>query len=257
MCEQKADDVSCFVTCVKRLGRMKIEEINIKQVMDKLGEVPRIYQVEAQFQFELAWELQKLIGDDGQVLLEVGMCTRKANAEKKVKRKRFYSDIILKGNDNSYIVIELKYKKKAAVINGIELTSDYASDEGRYDYLWDIRRIELLKECNNDDYEYTRNLGSFRGGYAIILTNDMGYWNKIRDKEGKTVDALFTIGDGDSIQGRVDWNVDIKKPWMKSRPAFELSNSYCFEWLPYYGADKEASKEETCTFKYLITKIDA
>jgi len=240
---------------------MKIDEINVQGIVKEFGRTPRIFQSEAQFQFELAWELQKQIENDGQVLLEVVTCTRKENREKNIRRKRFYSDIILKSNDNCFIVIELKYKTKKDDIYGVELNTHGAPDEGRYDYLWDIKRIELLKKRDMDCYDYNDELGTFLGGYAIIVTNENQYWNRTKKKAQKdaaqTVDSQFSIGEGDTVSGVLDWNTSSKKQWMLSRPAIVLDGDYLFNWQSYYDTKEETSRRISREFKYLITKIEA
>lgn len=240
---------------------MKITSIDIEKIIKLFGKQQRIFQKEAQFQFELAWELQKQLGEDGKVILEYNSCVRKPDDATHQKRKRFYSDIIIKDNDNNYIVIELKYKTKGDNCYNVELTEQGAPDEGRYDYLWDVRRIELLKNRDCGNYDYNKHLGKFLGGYAILLTNENQYWERTRKKattSGKeTVDIQFSIGHGDKVNGTVDWQTDTPKDWMLSRPAITFDHPYVFEWNPYYNTRKTTSKGRTLEFRYLITKIDS
>ncbi len=236
---------------------MKMTDVDISNIIKNFGKEKRIFQREAQFQFELAWKLQEEIGKDGKVLLEVCSCTRRATEGKKTKR--FYSDIILKDNDG-FIVIELKYKTKAEdkSVYGVCLTGQGAQDEGRYDYLWDIRRIELLKNRNDSKYEYA-NLGKFLGGYAIMLTNDNQYWEKTKESaendNKQTVDLQFRIGENDEVSGTVDWNTEKRKDWMNSRPAITFDDCYEFNWNSYYCAVDNSNKRKNKEFKYLITHI--
>lgn len=40
--------------------------INVEKILETFGEQKRIFQREAQFQFELAWEIQKQIDNNGE-----------------------------------------------------------------------------------------------------------------------------------------------------------------------------------------------
>lgn len=235
---------------------MHITEKIIREIMDAFGEEKRIFQSEAQFQFALAWELQKHIQDDRQVLLEMVSCTRKPNGNQKAKR--LYSDIVLKNNtDNSYIVLELKYKTKQDNTYGVYLTNQGATDEGRYDYLWDIRRIELLKKPDNDHYEYNPVLGKFMGGFAIMLTNENNYWQGNQNKRKDALDSQFAIDEGKTISEEVDWNTTEKKDWMRSRPQIKFDGEYTFHWNSYYDTGNTTKTGLKKEFRYLITRIDA
>lgn len=240
---------------------MNITKINISKIIKDFGQQARIFQKEAQFQFELAWELQKQIGKDGKVILECNSCVRKANDTDNQKKKRFYSDIIIKNNNNDYIVIELKYKTKNDNLYGVELTEQGAPNEGRYDYLWDIRRIELLKNHDRVNYDYNSDFKNFLGGYAILLTNENQYWERTKSKamtDGKeTVDIQFSIGQGDNVSGTVDWQTDGRKSWMTSRPTITFDHSYTFDWESYYNTGQKTKRGRTLEFKYLVTKINA
>lgn len=237
---------------------MKITEVNISEILKELGKEKRIFQREAQFQFELAWKLHEKIGGDGEVRLEVLSCTKNKSEDRKAKR--FYSDIILK-DDSGFIVIELKYKTKKETEStyGVELIGQGAQDEGRYDYLWDIKRIELLKNRNEEEYTYPE-IGEFLGGYAIMLTNDNQYWERtkeyIKEHTKKEVSYLhFCIGGGDTVEGKVDWNTEEERDYRKSRPPITFDKSYAFEWQSYcVGKGNHGKKKRE--FRYLITHIE-
>lgn len=236
---------------------MKITEVDISKIIKNFGEEkPRIFQREAQFQFELAWELHKAIGNDGEVLLEVLSCSKLRTENKKTKR--FYSDIILK-DKNGFIVIELKYKTKMEKVTvfGVELTGQGAQDEGRYDYLWDIKRIELLKN-HEDGYDCNPELGNFLGGYAIMLTNDNQYWEitkEIAEANGRNY-SQFCIGEDDEVKGEVDWNSEEPPVWTRSRPKIKFNDKYRFKWEQYYFAKDGEGKTKSKEFRYLITHIE-
>ena len=223
--------------------------ISKEQMIDILNELSikkdeKPYLSEAQFQFELAWEIQKKF-KNVKVLLEYTACSQEING----KRKRFESDIIVQFENNTYIAIELKYKTTEAIVNGIPLIQQAGQPGTKYDYLWDIHRIELLHQKDEDHYEYHLE-GTCIGGYAIFLTNDSSYWG---ESEGTAYNFRLcnkrTITPNDNIC----WNVslDKKKAWM-SRESFNLFESYCFNWESYITYDYKNKLKE---FKYLLTPI--
>lgn len=221
----------------------------VEEVLNSLSGKEKPYLSEAQFQFELAWELKKKLGEEVNILLEYTSCARKATGDS--KRKRFESDIIL-ATEKDYIVIELKYKTKEAKINGVNLTQQAGQPGTKYDYLWDIHRIELLMNQDSDNqdsynYEYYIKDKKCTGGFAIFLTNDPSYW-----KEAKKGESAYNFSLHDSsvknAGEKLEWSGE-KKDWMNSRPAFSLDYTYKMEWEKFmsYGEEKE--------FKYLITEI--
>ena len=116
----------------------------IKNILDDFGSKEQVFLSESQFQFDLAWELQKKIDKSDKILLEHTAVIEKGT--EKSKKKRFQSDIIVQFANSDYIVIELKYKTKANRDDyKVELIQQAGQPGTKYDYLNDIRRIELLK----------------------------------------------------------------------------------------------------------------
>lgn len=96
-----------------------------------------------------------------------------------------YFDIVIEQKDpNKFIVIELKYKLKKIEIQSasvsyqrfgkekpegtdVQLVTDQsASNEGRYDFWKDVKRLEVLNESFKENVV---------GGIAILVTNDGNY----------------------------------------------------------------------------------
>lgn len=233
--------------------------IDIKQILKKFANEKRIFQKEAQFQLELAWELKKQVEDNNE---KVRVCLEYLGYKSKHSNKRFYSDIIVIDENKNYIVIELKYKtKQAEYTNGynekINLLGHGAPDEGRYDYLLDIHRIELFKNKDTENYVYSEQLKNFEKGYAILLTNENQYWNRTKDeaKIKQTVDANFSIGEDDVINGNIFWTSTQEKNWMKSRKSFKINGEYKCEWQDFCEEKKPPRARSEKKFKYLITEI--
>jgi hypothetical protein len=112
--------------------------MDMVKIIDKLRSKRRIFCSEKDFQFALAWEIQKCY-DKSNIRLEY--CP---NLEKNV-----HIDIIVE-LDNKYYPIELKYKTKTFI--GKDNNENYflknqgAQDIGKYDYLKDIQRIEQFSK---------------------------------------------------------------------------------------------------------------
>ena len=234
--------------------------INIEEIIKTFASKKIIFQQEAQLQFSLAWELQKQIernNIDAKVYLEFLGCQDNKN------NRRFYSDIIIIDKEQNYIVIELKYKtKQAEYTNGhnekVKLFGHGAPDEGRYDYLLDIRRIELFKNRDNENYLYSKQLKTFEKGYAILITNENQYWMKTKKMahDKKTVDAKFCIGENDTINGEISWTTEEIKNWMKSRESFDIKGEYKCKWQDYCEEERPRRARNEKKFRYLITEIN-
>lgn len=229
--------------------------VNIEEIMTDFGSEPRIFQSEAQFQFEMAWELQKQCQrKNAKVLLEMVTAT-----ELQEKRKRYYSDIVIRNCEGEYIVIELKYKTKKSTYGDIELLHHGANDLGRFDYLWDLHRIQLLKNHDNGRYRFNSSLQRFVAGYAIMLTNDERYWTVSRRslQNQRPLYYDFCIGNGDEIpSGTVlkwkDGENCVRGTCRDCSLTFE--KSYRMEWRDYYFSNDLDSKFDL-DFKYLILNV--
>ena len=217
-------------------------EIDVCEILKKFGEENRIFQSEAQFQFDLAWEIKKEYSSY-EVLLEV-LSFRTP--------KRKYSDIIVKDRDGNYIVIELKYKTKKKNIQGIELLEHGATDLGRYDFLLDLRRIELLKKRDENLFAFNHNLKKFVKGYAILLTNEHKYWDFSKAEHYDTLYRDFCISSKDSIKKGVPlkWNKKstsccVNETSRDENLEFDSDYDFSDKWQPYCD-----------NFRYLIVPVE-
>ena len=206
---------------------------DVAQIIEDFGNQGVVFQSEAQFQFQLAWELKQRCGNTEVLLEYVSMVSSQSN-------KRFYTDVIVKEGDQ-FVAIELKYKTKAETINGVSLLEHGATDCGRYDYLWDIKRLQLLKNRNTQNYSYAASLGTCVDAFAVMLTNESKYW-----EYGRTVkraeNALyysFCLKHGEPIPNKfLDWahkQPPSENHWTKSRPGFTLDpiKTTHFAWEKY------------------------
>jgi len=159
--------------------------MEIIKIINVLKSKRKIFFSESDFQFALAWEIQKYY-DNAKIRLEY-----RPNLQENA-----YIDIVI-NLENKIYPIELKYKTKSLIVEDNNetyyLKNQGARVIGRHDYLKDIQRIEgFLKE--NEKYEY---------GYAILLTNDNTYWSK--NKSG-CIDEQFYLNENNIIKGKLGWS---------------------------------------------------
>ena len=170
----------------------------IIKALSLLAAAKRVFCSEADFQFALAWELQRLLPQSASIFLEKGIY---------VSPDTYYVDIVVKSGVKNYF-IELKYH--TSICNWhycgalIQLKNQGAQDLLRYDYLKDIYRLQnIAKNCEE---------GQFAGGFAVILTNDRLLYDTPLSYKN-TLDCGFRIhnrlGSGVSkypVPGLVAWN---------------------------------------------------
>lgn len=220
----------------------------LKEKIQSFGKNEIVFCNEAQFQFKLAWEIQKEFQKYNVLLEDLSMREIETKNEKKYYKKN-YTDIVVKTDNNEYIAIELKYKTKELDVvideNKITLSNQGATDLGRFDYIWDINRLEFLTNAKNESkikkenelrteannyrenellqrkYEINKKFKNHTSAFAIILTNDESYWSFSKRKNVKQDNSIklksckensqyreFCIAQGDTIDNKCDWKKD-------------------------------------------------
>lgn len=197
---------------------MKINEIitreNLIKTIKELAK-NKLYKNEQQLQFDLAWEIKKELDknnlNDWDVEFEYLSATKpKCDDE---NQKNIYTDlIVLNKSTGEYIPIELKYKTRISYnLQGNQvLKNQGARDLGRFNYLWDLQRIHILKNKDRG-YIIDSNLKTMLNGFAIILTNDGAYWEmtteKLDNKGQNPLYKSFCIGEGQIIKAneKLNW----------------------------------------------------
>lgn len=270
---------------LKDLDRKKLSEI-IKSLNEKT------FQSEAQFQFDLAWKLHEKYKKCN-VYLE-DLCVVRKNEKNKIKQK-YYTDIIVEQiMEQSYyrVAIELKYKTAELGIERegkeIYLFDHGAVDLGRFDYLWDVHRIELLtgksaKECvkEGNHLEVKKKCNK---GFAVLLTNEKKYWEKWNQKRNdilKPIDwelrfdeeqkKLYNNHKGADGKIQLDWQKDKTrfkknknnnyypsavlsngKPTFRAQPIC-LKEAYSYIWEDY--SDLSYINSKNGRFRYVIIEV--
>jgi len=195
--------------------------------MDKLSKRRPVFHSEADFQLQLAWEMQKSFPS-----LEIYL-------EKPIDLdSRIYLDIVVKDDESSF-ALELKYRtrKIQTQFKGEKyfLKEHGAQDQGRYDFMKDVYRLE--------------NVGKKRGWnwFALLLSNDSGY--RKPSSRRTTVDADFRIHEGKKLNGVLKWSDNAGKGTTKGREdPIILSGDYRAVWRYYSKVHSPRYSE----FYYLV-----
>lgn len=82
-------------------------------------------------------------------------------------------------------------------------------------------------------------------GYAIILTNDSGYWKN--PARNDAYDAQFRIEEGRVLSGRLEWDARSKQPL----ESIQLSGSYPLTWRDYSTVNGPKHNR----FRYALVKV--
>ena len=225
--------------------------IDIPKVIHRLSKRRPVFCSEADFQLEFAWEIKTLYGNKYEVRLEYPQTDDSGNNNRKM-----HIDILLIDSETrKWIPIELKYKTKGCTITVKDpkdasnkeeetffLANQGAKDIGCYDYLYDIQRIERLRDLKKEQFE---------AGYAIILTNEMSYTNK-PGREGCFYKE-FSIHDDAVKHGDLKWDKNTGSGTKRGREeGIHLDGTYTINWEEYSHPDKNDSNK---VFKYAVCKV--
>ena len=201
--------------------------------MRKLSENRPLFHIEADFQHALAWQIQKDFPE-----LDIRFEYKPQNIP-----ERMFVDLWIKDKFGNNHAIELKYKtrkfEETTHYEKFNLMDQSAQDLGRYDYLKDIERLEKIVSSHEKTI-----------GYAILLTNDSGYWNVPQNSD--TVDAEYRIFDGKNIHGVLSWadHASLGTTMGRVRP-LKISGNYSLKWNDYSQVGNKSSGK----FRYLLSKI--
>jgi hypothetical protein len=186
--------------------------LDVHSFMVELARKRAVFHSEADFQHAFAWQLQQQY-PSAQIRLEFPY----------VLDRGIYIDIWSEIDGKQY-AIELKYKTSRLQISHsaepYNLKNHAAQPLGRYDFLKDVHRLELVTECAPKTI-----------GYAIMLTNDPGYWKQDRLN---TIDSAFRLSESRELSGVLRWGEDASVGTTKTRnEPLMLKRKYVINWLPY------------------------
>lgn len=204
----------------------------IEDSLSALSHSRPIFHSEDDFKFAFAWQLQK-DNASARIRLEVPVGSKEV-------------DMLVREGANTYFV-ELKYKKRALECEHggekFSLSEQSARDNGRYDFLRDVSRLEQLTAENPNS-----------AGYAILLTNDDGYWNvpRVSSRSSPPNDFSMRIHEGRQCEGTLGYSLLAAPGTTKGRgTGLELKGSYRMAWKNY-SSDLAPSRG---TFRYLMQKV--
>ena len=207
--------------------------LDIELLMANLAATRKLFHSEAGFQHALAWQIHRAM-PESQVRLEVDVL--------QADHRRNFLDIWLPVEG---IAIELKYKtREFEVEQGKEsfvLSNQSAQTQGRYDFIRDIHRLELMRS----------KLKQFKAGYAVLLTNDSSYWKVLASRN--VVDADFRIHDGRVGSGVLAWASRAEPGTMRGRESpIEIHGSYRLRWQEY----SDFPGKSYGRFRYLVVSLE-
>ncbi|GFN40554.1 MAG: hypothetical protein YK1309IOTA_1960003 [Marine Group I thaumarchaeote] len=160
--------------------------LNISEILGDLSLHRPLFQIEADFQHSLGWEIQK----------QNLNCSIRFEFKPKNVVNKIFVDLWIKDESDLVYAIELKYKtRKLNVLlddESYELLTHDAQNLGRYDFLKDVQRLENIISKNHNVK-----------GFAIFLTNDHSYWKIPTGRQ--TIDENFRIHEGKTIHGELSW----------------------------------------------------
>ena len=207
--------------------------LDISGLVAGLAGTRKVFHSEADFQHALAWHIHHAM-PESQVRLEVDVM--------QVERQRRFLDIWLPLEG---IAIELKYKTRGLALEqddeSFALRDQSARDQGRYDFLRDIQRLELMHS----------KMEQFGAGYAVLLTNDSSYWSEPRSQDA--VDSDFRIHEGRPISGELAWAAHAGVGTVRGREApIQLRGSYRLRWQEYSNSPGKSRGR----FRYLAIAVE-
>jgi hypothetical protein len=211
--------------------------LDIRNILAALSVKRPLFHSEADFQHALAWEIhQQWLG-----------CSIRLEFKPPNATDRTYIDIWVKTLD-ILIAIELKYKTRTFSTNiqgeDFNLSNHSAPDQGRYDFLKDIQRLEQIV------YGYS----NAAIGYAIFLSNDPTYWKLPLDKP--TADAQFRIHQNRTLTGELNWGTTASSGSTRGREKpIIIKGSYTPNWLDF--SKLNGLPQTGGDFKYLLVKVDS
>jgi hypothetical protein len=198
------------------------------RTMALLAERRPVFHSEADFQHAFAWQLH-LDHPDARIRLETRIRLR----------ERLDVFVTLRGRR---IAVELKYlvRKLSARVDGelFALPDQAAQDIGRHAFIKDISRLERMRlEELADD------------AYAVVLTNDPGYW---RPSGRETIDAAFRLHEGRRLTGALAWAAHAGAWTTKERlEPIDLSGEYLTAWRDY----SQIGDVPYGHFRYLVAEV--
>jgi hypothetical protein len=207
----------------------------VERVVAALRTARPLFHSEADFQHAFAWEAHRA-HPDAHIRLE-----RRRSAESNERL-----DLLLTVGKTA-VAVELKYPvaRLDAELDGepFILRTQGAEDRMRFNYIWDLVRLERLVTAGTADV-----------GAAVLLTNVSQLWGP--RVGGPAADTEFSFHEGVELAGRLGWGSSATW-WQNTKPplpeAVELTGRYHMRWRPYSTVSGVGRAE----FRWLYTTVTA
>ncbi len=206
--------------------------------MAQLAKERPIFHSEADFQHALAWAIHRS-RPDAELRLERPLG---------VAGQMLHIDMCLVDGTHRY-ALELKYKAKRLDVDVSDEAFRLVQQGGhpcyRYDFVKDVRRLERIVAA-----------GHVRTGFAIMLTNDSGYWH--RATRASVCDAAFRLHDEAILgPGVLAWGEDTGKGTKQNREdPIPIDGSHRMRWRDYSDLRKLGVTEGSAgEFRYLLVRV--
>lgn len=192
--------------------------VDVPASLGRLATTRPLFHSEADLQHALAWQLQL---DHPQLRIRPEYCPD--------PDERARADIwTVEADPPTRTAIELKYLVRATdtTVAGerFVLRNQGAHDISRYDVVKDIHRVERWVAGGFADR-----------GYVIVLSNDIGYWNR---SDRDTIDRAFRLHHSRVLQGICAWADRAGAGTTRGRAEpLPLHGTYTLDWQPYSSVD--------------------
>lgn len=209
--------------------------VDLNAILKTLSVNRPVFHSEADFQHALAWQIHKQ-WPTYSIRLEYPLFPGKSD----------HLDILAFDKENR-LAIELKYKTQAlfAIVNSelFWLKNQNARDQGRYDFLLDIQKLEQFLSENSNTL-----------GYVVLLTNDSSYW--ARPINDSTVDASFRLHEAKVINGILGWGTKASSGTTKNRQEnITIKGTYKLIWQDFIEVEADVNVSGYRKFRYLLVEV--
>lgn len=184
---------------------------DLRSALRALAERRAVFHSEADLQHELAW-----------LLRERGVSEVRLERLFHLGPEPINLDLLLLVGGER-VAIELKYWKRGRTLDvrgeRFVLKNQAAQDISRYDFWWDVSRLERLRAA-----------GGIARGYAVALASDPSYW---REGRTDTVDRAFRLHHGRVVSGTLAWQGAGAGTTRGRTDAIALHGTYKLDWSHY------------------------
>lgn len=184
---------------------------DLRGALRALSERRPVFHSEADLQHELAWLLRERAGAEVRLERPFYLLGEAINLDL----------LVLNGGERT--AIELKYWKRGGTLDvrgePFVLKNQAAQDISRYDFWWDVSRLERLRAA-----------GEIARGYAVALASDPSYW---REGRAETVDRAFRLHQDREVSGTLAWQGAGDGTTRGRTDPITLHGTYKLDWIHY------------------------